>query len=119
MWITQRLSQPVRPTAAENGRVDSFQQTSLSATGSAQRRDIPLYAPAGVISVPSPGEQVLLLPCAGEAVCAGVRVTQAHGLQPGELRLFSAGGASITLKNDGTIELCGTIIHTGSPPPAK
>ena len=111
MWITQRLSQPVRPTAAENGRVDSFQQTSLSATGSAQRRDIPLYAPAGVIS--------LLLPCAGEAVCAGVRVTQAHGLQPGELRLFSAGGASITLKNDGTIELCGTIIHTGSPPPAK
>lgn len=119
MWITQRLSQPTRPTAAESGRVDSFQQTSLAATGSAQRRDVPLYTPAVLISIPLPGEQVLLLPCAGETVCAGVRVTQAHRLQPGELRLFSAGGASITLKNNGTIELCGAIIHTDSPPPAE
>ncbi len=115
MWITQRISQSVRETAAENGRADAFQNMELSATGSARRQNVPLYAPAGLSSIPSPGAQVMLLPCAGETVCTGVRMTDLQGLQPGEIRLYSAGGASLTLKNSGEIELNGiTITRDGT-----
>ena len=59
---------------------------------------------------PMPSAQVMLLPCAGEPVCTGVRMTNLQNLHPGEIRLFSAGGASLTLKNSGEIELNGLVI---------
>lgn len=110
MWITQKIAQSARMDPAENGRADSFQNAELAATGSARRQNVPLYAPAGLISIPSQGAQVLLSPCAGETICTGVRVADTQGLRPGEIRLFSAGGASLTLKNSGEIDLNGVTI---------
>ena len=110
MWITQKITQPLRETAAENGRAVAFQNLELSTTGSMRQQNVPLYAPAGLSAIPCQGAQVMLLPCAGEPVCTGVRMTNLQNLNPGEIRLFSAGGASLTLKNSGEIELNGLVI---------
>ena len=110
MWITQKITQPLRETAAENGRAVAFQNLELSTTGSMRQQNVPLYAPAGLSAIPCQGAQVMLLPCAGEPVCTGVRMTNLQNLHPGEIRLFSAGGASLTLKNSGEIELNGLVI---------
>ena len=110
MWLTQKITHPLRETAAENGRAVAFQNLELSTTGSMRQQNVPLYAPAGLSAIPGQGAQVMLLPCAGEPVCTGVRMTNLQNLHPGEIRLFSAGGASLTLKNSGEIELNGLVI---------
>ena len=65
--------------------------------------------------------QALLLRCGdGEAV-AGVLSAAPAGLQPGEVCVFSAGGATLLLKNDGTVlltwnvEVTGTLKINGAP----
>lgn len=119
MWITEQIAQPHRESPAENGRASAFQNTGFAATGSAQRENVALYNPAGMVSIPCQGAQILLIPCAGENVCAGVRAEDTQGLQPGEIRLFSAGGARLTLKNSGEIELNGaTVTKDGTLRPA-
>ena len=52
MWITQKITQPLREPAAENGRAEAFQNLELSATGSMRQQNVPLYAPAGLSSIP-------------------------------------------------------------------
>lgn len=110
MWMTEKIARPLRESPVENGRAAAFQTAGFAATGSAQRQNVPLYLPAGMVSIPCQGAQVLLIPCAGETVCAGVRTEDTQGLLPGEIRLFSAGGASLTLKNSGEIELNGAAV---------
>lgn len=110
MWITEKITRPLRETPVENGRAAAFQTSGFAATGSVQRPNVPLYMPAGMVSIPCQGAQILLIPCAGETVCAGVRTEDTQELLPGEVRLFSAGGASLTLKNSGEIELNGATI---------
>lgn len=110
MWITEKIASARPDPPAENARAAAFQNAGLSANGSALHNDVPLYTPAGMASIPCQGAQLLLIPCAGESVCAGVRSEDAQGLLPGEVRLFSAGGASLTLKNSGEIELNGVTI---------
>jgi len=55
------------------------------------------------------GDNVLLLPVQGNDACLGV-LSATAGLNPGELRLTSSGGASITLRSNGEIDLNGAII---------
>lgn len=77
-------------------------------------RDMPIYAPRGISYRPSEGDQLLLIPVEGANMCAGVR-TNSAGLSGGELRLVSAGGASIYLKNNGSVLINGVeITKTGA-----
>ena len=48
----------------------------------------------------------MVLPLADGEVSLGV-LTQAHSLDEGELMLYSKGGASIVLKNDGRVLING------------
>ena len=52
------------------------------------------------------GEKVVMLPESG--VCLGA-VNDAGGLQPGEVRLFSSGGAEILLRADGAVVINGQV----------
>ena len=44
---------------------------------------------------------------AGGAVCLGVIAAPPEPLEPGEVMLYSAGGASIVLKNNGKVLING------------
>lgn len=81
----------------------------FGAASTAEQRSVPVFAPRGVAYTPCEGDNLLLLSADGREVCVGVLGTHT-GLVPGELRLVSAGGASIHLKNNGDIVLNGLVI---------
>lgn len=65
-----------------------------------------VIAPYGIAFAVPNGEKTVMLPVGNTAVCLGV-VQQANNLQQGEVMLYSLGGASIVLKNDGRVLING------------
>ena len=51
-----------------------------------------------------------MLPLVSEQACLGV-VAQDKNLEEGELMLYSKGGASIVLKNDGSVVINGKVFE--------
>lgn len=79
------------------------------------QRDTVLFGPGGMCWVPRRGQSVLVIKSggAGSEVCiAGAEVTDTEDMEPGEVKLF-AEGASVCLKNDGTIALTGRVLVNG------
>ena len=108
MWINEYMAGRARnadvATAGEvitanNGRV---------AVGSTKNYDaLPVIAPSGIAYVPVAGASTIVMEGAGGAVCLGVIAAPPEPLEAGELMLYSAGGASIVLKNDGKVLING------------
>lgn len=59
-------------------------------------------------SIPK-GEKTITIPIGNTAACLGV-LKQNENLEAGEVMLYSAGGASIVLKNDGSVLINGRSI---------
>ena len=74
-----------------------------------------LFGPGGMCWVPRRGQSVLVIKAGGigSDVCIdGAEMEVAEGLEPGEVKLFTD-GASIVMKNDGTIALEGRVLVNG------
>ena len=71
-----------------------------------ERRAPTVAVPYGMAVCLPQGEKVVMLPESG--VCIGA-VNAADGLSPGEVRLFSAGGAQILLRADGAVVIIGQV----------
>lgn len=71
-----------------------------------ERRAPVVAVPFGMAVCVPQGEKVVMLPESG--VCLGT-VNGAAGLKPGEVRLFSAGGAEILLRADGAVVINGQV----------
>lgn len=110
MWLTNHLVANQGVHTADTAEVTGHDRGAVRALNDREYRKLPLLCPAGICSLPTQGEQAVVLPLAGGATCAGVIRPAPEGLQPGELRLCSSGGAEILLKNDGTILLNGRVI---------
>lgn len=84
---------------------------SVNVVTDIERRQAELCVPYGVqICVPQ-GERVMLLP--ESDICLGTK-NRSGGLSPGELRLYSLGGAEILLKNDGSVVINGRVFEKES-----
>ena len=107
------LTAPIR-----TGRI--YQSQSGRVTACADCCDkLPLFLPSGYQSLPPEGELGLLLPLGDGYLLAGTACTP-QGLEPGEIRLQSAGGAWIHLKNTGEVLINGlTILPDGTFQPKK
>lgn len=96
--------------SAERGAGGTVAQVSYSdtsgfgAVGASESRGIPVFAPRGVAYRPCEGDNLLLLPVDGVDMCAGV-LADTRELLDGELRIASAGGASIHLAKDGVVNI--------------
>jgi len=82
-------------------------------------RDLPVFAPGGVAWQPKAGDAVLVLKggSGGREQCVAAADTAGcapDSLAPGELYLFSSAGASVYLKNDGSITVTGPVTLTGN-----
>lgn len=109
MWISQRIVREKRAAQAQAGPVSLVGEGYLHAQGAREARDMPLFAPYGVSSLPPEGEQAVMMPVGEDYICLGVRVLP-QGLLPGEVVLHSLGGARLCLKNDGNVEINGLVI---------
>lgn len=107
MWIADYITQSsLKPRAAEQGEIKGSLDGLVEVSASSSFSKIPVVSPYGVAFVPPAGEKAVVINSNGSPACLGT-INQANGLLPGELLLFSKGGASIRLCNDGKVYING------------
>ena len=91
----------------------------LSAGGavssSGEHKGVEMCFPYGLVSIPPAGERAVVLPLDDGEVGLGV-LKKAVGLEAGELMLYSKGGATLVLKNDGRVLINGRELINGIEP---
>lgn len=104
MWLLSYITKNSleAPEAAKGNVYDNG--TSVAASG--EHRSLRACLPYGVASIPPKNECAVVLPLDYGEVSLGV-LADTEGLQEGEVKLSSAGGASIVLKNDGRVLING------------
>ncbi len=107
MWISQQIiaAQKRQPTA-ELAEVTG----SSVMQGANEYRGVPLSAPWGIAYMPPNTAQAVVVGTNAGNACIGT-LTENRGLAPGELMLFSAGGACVYLKNNGEVDINGHIFE--------
>lgn len=115
MWLSKQLSaSPTGRRAARRGRITGRSGETLTIQSREEHRNAPLLGPYGITALPALGSPAALLELEdGTNACVGTVQPACPALEPGEIRLCSAGGACILLKNDGTIQLNSTVIPAG------
>lgn len=108
-----------RRTGATVAQVTFSESGGFGAVSATEQRGVPVFAPRGIAYRPCEGDNLLMVAADGADVCAGV-LSAADGLECGELRLSSSGGAVIHMRRNGDITLNGvTITREGNIIPAQ
>ena len=115
MWLMRKMAvnNGKRGSTADRGTVALSGGESVNVRASGEHIGVPMVAPFGIAYVPPQGGDAVLLPADEGCVCIGSLVKD-KGLQAGEIMLYSAGGAQLILKNDGTILANGKAIAGGA-----
>lgn len=110
MWLSKMLSSPgSKAQKAERGFVTMSSASNIETDSSISTRNITSYSPYGYNALPPIGEEVIIVPSTDGQVAIGSR-TKATMLESGEIEILSMGGASICLKNDGSVVINSLII---------
>ena len=102
MWLTQQLhkAESVRLTS---GEVQGGEEFSVQAES--EYRSPEQLFPYGFSSMAETGKKAVML----NGFCAGVSAVPDLSLDEGEVRLYSAGGAEILLRNNGNVVINGQV----------
>ncbi|MEE0913798.1 MAG: hypothetical protein U0L76_04335 [Ruminococcus sp.] len=107
MWLMNYITQnSMTAPSAVKGNVNKNDKDGIAVVSSGEHKKLKSCFPYGIISVPPTGERAIVLPLDDGEVGLGVIATNAELLE-GELMLYSKGGASIVLKNDGRVLING------------
>lgn len=109
MWLSKMISRANDYQKAEKGIVTISDKNELEIGASASSREVKNYAPYGYNSAPPVGQEVILVPSSDGQVVLGTK-SNPQALDSGEVRISSQGGASIVLKNDGTVVINSMVI---------
>lgn len=105
MWLSEKMAeQTQKQPAADLATVTG----GSAAQGRSEYRDFSLIAPWGIAYQPPDASRAVLVESTKGMVCAGTVVDDTD-LKPGELLLFSEGGACIHLKNSGEVVINGQV----------
>lgn len=108
MWLTSFMAKNIRNSnSVSAGSITASKEGRVEVDCDARHLNLPVVSPYGVVYVPPVGAQAVMVTTSMGDACAGVVNQRAQGLEPGELMLCSSGGASIVLKNDGTVLING------------
>lgn len=121
MWLSKTLA--LRQAAEQEGTAADMGVTTIGG-GSAsvmtrgEQRDLDVFAPGGLVWQPRAGDTVLVIKggsgCQERCVAAADTSDAApEGMAPGELFLYSDGGASVYLRQDGSIAVTGPLSLAG------
>lgn len=110
-YITRNSFQSSQPSC---GEITASEQKGLAVSSSNSYFNLPRVSPYGIAWVPVEGARTVVLPTEDGGVSLGVlgygNPPQGVSLSPGELMLYSSGGASIVLKNDGSVLINGKAV---------
>lgn len=117
MWLAEKTKKTPEGTDADFG-VTTIAGERAGVVTRGENRELPLYGPGGYFWMPESGSAVLVIkggPGGEEACAAGAKMPPVpERLQPGEVLIRSAGGAEVWLRNDGGLELRGSVSVTGT-----
>lgn len=102
MWLTRQL-QKTNGVKLTSGQVQGGQEFSVQ--GESEYRSPELLFPYGFSSMAESGEKAVML----DGFCAGMSAVPDLSLEEGEVRLYSAGGAEILLRNNGSVVINGQV----------
>jgi len=111
MWISRYITGNSFPDESPSMGVVRAAGEKISVSATNEHRSLPVTAPYGIAYAPVVGSRSLVLPTEAGNVCLGVISDVQADLLPGELMLYSAGGASIVLKNDGRVLINGRAVE--------
>ena len=103
MWLTERLL--VEEGLKLRGGQAEGRGAQFAVQGEREFRTPEMLFPYGFSSTAASGKQAVML----DRYCAGVTAAPDAGLQEGEVRLYSAGGAEILLKRSGEVVINGRV----------
>ena len=122
MWLSKKLAANQR--LAQEGAAADIGVTTISGGAAAvmtrgEQRDLAVFSPGGVLWQPRMGDTVLVIRGGAglQENCVAAAEPNAdppEGMVPGELYLYSSGGASIYLKGDGSIAVTGPVEIAGN-----
>ena len=117
MWLSKRIRMNPKTAEADLG-VTSITGSSVGVVTRGEERSLPVFAPGGYCWIPGNGDTVLVIRggTGGEERCvSGAQQKNAlSGMLPGEVFIYSNGGASAYFRNDGTLVLNGAVSINGS-----
>ncbi len=112
MWISRYVTgNSFAKDSPSVGVVRASDSDKVTVSATNEHLSLPVAVPYGIAYVPTAGSRSLVLPTEAGGVCLGVIAEAPDRLQPGELMLYSAGGASIVLKNDGRVLINGRAVE--------
>ncbi|MGI6255296.1 MAG: hypothetical protein ACOYJZ_06645 [Acutalibacter sp.] len=101
MWLTKQTRQSMG-TRLHRGQV-ADEGNGMKIQGDSEYRSPELLFPYGYVSAAEDGQRAVML----DGVCAGIAAAPDNQLSQGEVRLYSAGGAEILLRNTGEVVING------------
>lgn len=109
MWLAEKAAAGSGASEAAEIGVVTISGNRPSVMLGGEKRNVELLVFPGLSWKPAAGQQVLVLRVGDECfVCGAPGGDGSAGLAPGELCLKSQ-GASVTVRNSGDIELCGSV----------
>jgi phage gp45-like len=109
MWITSYISKD-KEKSPSFGEVSKSSVSTINFNGSSILNDVNIVAPFGISYCPVSNSEGVVVPVQESTFMLGVKAGIDDSLEPGELLLYSKGGASILLKNDGKVYVNGKAI---------
>lgn len=103
MWLTRKLFQE-KGLRISSGETETDSK-EFSVQGENRYQSPEMLLPYGFSSAVPAGKQAVML----EGYCVGVPVLRDSGLEEGEVRLYSEGGAEILLLRSGEVVINGQV----------
>lgn len=122
MWLSKKLS--IYRAAEQEGAATDMGITTIGGASASvmtrgEQRNLEVFAPGGLVWQPRSGDTVLVVKggAGGQEQCVLAADTAASApeeMAPGELYLYSCGGASLYLRSDGSIAVIGPVEIRGN-----
>ncbi len=107
MWLLHYITnRSLAAPAAVKGALSTGEAGGAAVTSFEEHKELAFCYPYGFVSAAPEGECAVVLPLRDGEAGLGV-LHSGSGLEPGEVMLYSKGGASIVLKNDGRVLING------------
>lgn len=107
MWLMNYITKnSMTSPGAVKGELSVSEANGAAVSASGEHKHLSFCFPYGVASKPPSGEKAVVLPLSDGEVGLGV-IASNVGLEEGEIMLYSKGGASIVLKNNGKVLING------------
>lgn len=119
MWLSKKLAaHELQDVASAQDGTVTIEGGELAVFSSGEKREVKTVGPGGYEWQPCKGEDVLIVrggTFGEESYAVGVPEQAGEALAPGEVRIRSAAGAEIVLRNNGRIDINGLLFINGVP----